>query len=581
MAALLRFAWPSAIFYIAIGAALVSLGADDPVASLALSTLIIGFAALSVATGAVTLPRYAIGVVAFLAALAGLAWVRSWIATGAPEYASLVASFALFFVARSVGRRHDQARFGWDAILALGVIVGVASYFDTILDPARVFGMERQDWSDRLSTPFLSPNTAGTFFGLLALLAVARIVDGLEQRRRSVLAATILPAAAAIIAIICLLMTGSRGALLAFAPAALGFGVWAATQSRMRGVGAPLRVSWPALAGIGLLACAAGVWVAGDLLMDRFSGGLAGAGGLARGEMFEAYIAAIGLAPIFGHGLGGFTFVNAMVADAMNARTLMFQNAAHSVYLQWLLQGGVAGFAAMAIIVFVIARELVQGLRRRRTQRALIAAGLVGGVFVGLHGAVDFALEIPGFLWIFAWSMGLSAGVASGGSRPRRDLGRRWGAAISCLLLAALGLSIYATWDRLEARRASEMSAASLQSLSLDTSNLEGSADRLVAVGDAALEQGLYALSREAFERAVEAEPRDGVVWAKLSYARLLHEPWGAEAIIEALRQSYYLSPYLDERFRGWRHRYALEIYPILPADLQAAVDREMVPFRP
>lgn len=272
---------------------------------------------------------------------------------------------------------------------------------------------------------------------------------------------------------------------------------------------------------------------------------------------------------------------------------IMHQGAAHNIVQQWLLQAGLAGTLIAALVLAGLLRVVVTGLWRRQQQTLYLKAVLVIAAMVFAHGMVDYALEIPAFMWLFAWVLGMGAGIASGGSRPQRLTGRAQTlakiAAVYSLGLAA-GLSLFAAEDRRQAEWVRALDEARFDEfIGQDSFSLPmyASVWHLEAYGDRAfrMEAPDLELAREALQGAIVREPRSGTLWMKLAYAEYLSgQGWTPEAV-EALRVSYLRLPYarvtLNERrvrsenLRDWRLAFAAVDWAGLPEDVRAAARRE------
>ena len=128
--------------------------------------------------------------------------------------------------------------------------------------------------------------------------------------------------------------------------------------------------------------------------------------------MFKAYAAAIPDNWLIGHGLGSFDTLNSQIMTNENAHVLARQGAAHNIELQWLLQAGVVGSFFMWSTIGLIVWRIWQGLQHRRRLRGTLRVVLCASCLVLLHGQVDYALEIPGFMWWWALLLGAGAGIA-------------------------------------------------------------------------------------------------------------------------------------------------------------------------
>lgn len=577
---------PFLVFLVLIGAAALAIGADTPAAALFFAGSISGLSALIL-----LFYRRPIGGLALLAltgagGLFAVGLAKGWASTGAGEYAVLAAAFGLFAAAQIAGRDGRTLETLWQASVALGCVLAGASFVDFIIDPAYFWGIvERPYGGNRFSTPFLSANTAATFYGLIAIMSLAeliRVVRRFEPGARGAVEGLsksgALPVVGLLLSLTCVFLTASRGGATFLAGALLLLASW----ELFRGVSGGRRLDLKS-AGVGLFSVALvalAFAVSGDLYADRIveSGGQ----DTARAAMFEAYWEALWLAPMLGHGLGGFVFVSALIADADNAPLIMFQGAAHNVAFQWLLQGGVVGLVFVITVSGAWLLMMRRGLARRSRQTGYMRAAVVAALFVAAHGMVDYALEIPAFLFLFAWVCGLSAGVATGGSRT---IGIRAGAkalrattlATAGLLAIAAALSFWTFADRASAISIAGLEDDSFQTLFTDENALSGSAVRLEAIGDRAvrLDPPSARLASVAFARAVEREPRDGVLEAKRAYALYLDAGRLTPEAAAALTRSYFRTPYGTRDFASWRLDFLEAIWPSLPVSLREAAIRE------
>lgn len=577
---------PFLLALLLVGASALALGADTPAAALFFSAALMALAAAIVFFYRRVVGGLALSGLLGTGVLFAIGLGKGWAAAGAGEYASLLAAFGVFAIAQIAGRDGRMAATLWQATIVLGVVIAGAAFIDFIIDPDFFWGViERPYGGNRFSTPFLSANTAATFYGLIAILSLAELIRAFRRfepgGRGAVEAlskAGVVPLAGLLLSLTCVFLTASRAGATVLAGALLVLTFWELFRGVSGKRGIDLRSASLGLAIVALLAVVFAV--SGGLYADRFEGVFEREN--ARAITFAAHYDAVALAPWLGHGLGGFVFINALIADAENARAIMSQGAVHNIALQWLLQGGLIGFGFVAAISGAWLLMMRRGLIRRNRQTGYIRAAIIGAVFVTAHGMVDYALEIPAFLFLFAWVCGLGAGVATGGSRT---LGPSGGPTVSraitliaviCLLTGA-GLSARAFTDR-----ASTIAIAGLDAQTFRTSfgaadDLTGSPVRLEAIGDRALRLDPPAadLAAQAFARAAEAEPRDGVLEAKYAYARYVALGFLAPDAAAALSRSYYRLPYGDRAFAAWRLDFLETLGPALPASLREAAIRE------
>ncbi|MGY6627971.1 MAG: O-antigen ligase family protein [Oceanicaulis sp.] len=583
-----------------IAAAAALFGADTPAAALLLSAGLCAAALITTLasnTGATPLFLGWLGLVGGWLVI-GL-FQPGWISSGAHEYAALAGAAAVWMSARAGAQTTRVAERLWRATLALGLVTGAIAFISFFAAPENLLWWQHPyGRQTRLSTPFLSPNTAATFYSVIAVMAVAEILRALRsvKARASLIGqveariqASALGLITALVSLSCVFLTASRAGATVCALAIAALIIWQ-TLSRWRSGESGNLASWATpMALIGVLAGA--FILSGALYADRLEATILDEN-TDRAILLAAYWRAVELAPWLGHGPGGFHYVNALIADAGNAAMIMNQGAAHNVLQQWLLQAGLGGAAIAALILVTLVQRVARGLWRRRQQTLYLKAVIVIAALVLAHGMVDYALEIPAFMWLFAWVLGLGAGIASGGSRPERLTGRSQtlvkitGAYV---LAIAAGLSLYAAQDRLNAQSVRTMDAERfLTRISQGEASLpSGSAWLLEAYADQAfrLDAPDASLARAALQRAIVREPRHGVLWMKLAYAEYLAGPGWTDNAVSALRHSYFHLPYArvtrserlsrEDNLRDWRLAFAAVDWANLPEDVRAAARRE------
>jgi len=587
---MLRHFWPATPVILITGLAALAFGADQPAATLILSTLLCLVSAIAAALPGARLSPIALAWLAGGAALFAIALMKGWASTGAGEYAALMAGAGVFLVSRDAALKPERARLTARMIMAIGAAIGFVAFLDFVIDPATLFGTDRAYHHTRLSGPFLSANTAATFYGVIALLALSRLMSNLDRggRLESRIQSLALPAASLLICASCLFLSGSRAGTTLFMITAITLVAWDRAASWRARLGRTpseddrLRrpVLWRRLAGPGALIMLMVVvyGVSGGLYADRVTQGGLLVGEDPRSVMFARYLEGIWLHPLWGSGLGGFEYINDFLAQADDARMLTNQNAAHNIAFQWLIQTGlIASLVALGVFI-AIGMRLFRGLSRRRSQRLMLRGCIVIVGFVLAHGMVDYALEIPATFWLFALVLGLGVGIAEGGRSVRRSaspLPLRITVALTLSITA--GLSLYAGLDRASAHAISTLSDAAFSERFSDADSLTGSPTRLEAIGDRALRLDTpnLALARAAFQASLAEEPRSGKVWAKAAYVNYAIVPVLAGETETALRQSYYLMPYADRSFISWRLEFMAQVWDGLPQDLRNAAERE------
>lgn len=316
------------------------------------------------------------------------------------EVFKLLGLACVFVAGAMTGTSDARARLAVNVILGAGALYAVWAFF--------AFLATREPGTNRLEASLQSANTAATLFAALLVLAMGPLLSRLRSVDRRKLTGVTPVALAAMLFLICLFMTVSRGGLLAVLA---GLGVIAAFNV----LGGRVRLSRAIIFGglalfvvVGLLA------VAGAPLVDRLFGSQETI--ISRADIGDAHWRAFQTSPLMGFGLGTFDAVNRTLLDNADLLSLWNVRAVHNVYLGWLEQAGLLGalpmFACVAALVLTTIRK---GLRRSRSVNLIFALVGVDVVFL-VHGASDFALEMFGMAALWSYFLGLQFALAQGSS---------------------------------------------------------------------------------------------------------------------------------------------------------------------
>jgi O-antigen ligase len=330
------------------------------------------------------------------------------------ELVKLAGLAALFVLGAGFGARRETAERLAAYVGYAGILYCAWSFFAWITTPTSIFGTPRPYGVDRLGGSFLSSNTAATLFAALSVMALLALMRPFtrtrragESRRLDELTALWPEALLLVLALSCLLMTVSRGGLIAFVAASLvSIGCLAWIKSSQRS----LTGGFVAVVSLLLFATAVVFLVSGErtaarlIQTDPLNND--------RLEVFAAFWPTIKASPWLGYGLGSFSSINFLSITGQNALALGVIGAAHNVYLQWLLQEGAPGALAMFGCVGVVLAVTVRGAARRATQQTLVISCLAVAVVFAVHGLVDYALEVPSMTAFFALILGLGYGIA-------------------------------------------------------------------------------------------------------------------------------------------------------------------------
>lgn len=221
-----------------------------------------------------------------------------------------------------------------------------------------------------------------------------------------------------IVCLLCLFLTASRAGLAFCALVLMVYLIWELVVARRA---AQARLVGPALVAVSALVAVFGLFfvLSGDMAEARYAQIDGDAG--TRALMFRTYLGAMEGHWLTGHGFGSFQTVNNAVMTADNAAVFQELGAVHNVVIQWLLQVGLAGTLAMIGVMGAVGVALWRGLGRAIPGRTRLRAVIAVAAFVGLHSMVDYAVEIPGFMWLFAFILGIGLGLAGTGARRRSE----------------------------------------------------------------------------------------------------------------------------------------------------------------
>ena len=253
---------------------------------------------------------------------------------------------------------------------------------------------------------FANPNHQGTALGIAAVLLLATAGDdrgvGLGAMGREGRAAAGARQQAlryariglAVLLLVALPFTGSRAmvlittAALMVLPLANGWlsGRWRREAHKLRA----LVLGLAAAAGLALVAVSALGWMRVDRLEEGRSAMTAQTASLAAKAM-----------PL-GTGAGSFVpWFEANLPDAMLVET--WYNHAHNEYVQWWLEGGVAGLAWIALLLFGFAWSRPRrGRDGRQPDGAWVGSWLGVGCLLA-HSLVDYPLRTPALATAGAW----------------------------------------------------------------------------------------------------------------------------------------------------------------------------------
>ncbi len=308
-----------------------------------------------------------------------------------------------FWVSLAVGSdRLRTANFLQWTVWGSAILVGI-TFFMHLSEPRLLLWIEREHYANRFTHGFVNPNSAASYLGTCALLALGLMVGSLKQVRLSgrrflspdtfdellpAIARQVVPHLLAfIIFIVGLVSTGSRAGILLTGVSALVLIVLFVAKSNRKG----LATIW-----IGLLFSVLAVWTVqswGGSLSERlYDGGITDEG---REKVYPVIGEMITDYPLLGVGLGGF--VGAFPAYRPDSISpLKVWDKAHNTLLEIAVEMGVPFTSVLVLFWILVFFVLLRGVANRRRGFIYPAIGASVWLLATLHSMVDFPLQIPG-----------------------------------------------------------------------------------------------------------------------------------------------------------------------------------------
>ena len=326
----------------------------------------------------------------------------------------LLTEGAVFWLYLQLCRSPQRAYRSVQVAAVIGVIYAVYGIVAFYVFPGTVLWLPKTAYLESVTSTFINRNSYATYagLGLVCALAVglseyvrgaALAGNSLARQGAAFVAATAGPAgawvAAAFVLAMALVLTGSRGGILASIGGALAFAVLALMRGRSVRAGLAVLI---ALVTVGIA-----IFTFGDLLATRLL--QLGFDATDRFAVYRLTLLSIRDSPWTGFGYGTFQTVFPMYRDSSVGPVGMW-DMAHNTYLE-IIQGlGIPAAALFfAMLLVLVARCATAALTRQSSSTApLVAASAT--VIVGLHALVDFSMQIEAVA--LTWTALLGAGVA-------------------------------------------------------------------------------------------------------------------------------------------------------------------------
>jgi hypothetical protein len=323
-----------------------------------------------------------------------------------------------------------------------GGVITVFTLLQFLVTPNMILLTELPFKRDGFSAFVINRNNAATFLGVTALMLcpvfqkhyaaletkriVKWILDGVRPPAVGSIFKTIAIAMLFILTIAALFLTKSRGGVLA---SFCGFFVFfvlmsfgkPANTSRNAGFsGSTSTWSKPIVRlalGLGALVAVLAIFGGKVLLRAEVQGTEDG-----RLCVLDGLISAATGHWMTGSGFGAFSAIFPAYRDPY-CGIIGFWDRAHNSYLEAFIGLGIVALPFIIVVVFLLFRALLTGLRQRRRFRPYPAAGIAVLVLVLVHAAVDFSLQIPGIAAYVAVCLALITTISLGrtSQKPTRS----------------------------------------------------------------------------------------------------------------------------------------------------------------
>jgi len=289
------------------------------------------------------------------------------------------------------------------AVVIVLIIFAATLSFYSILqrveDPSSIYGTRQPGQAIPFGTYINRHHFAALMEMTFALTLGVLFAGGLPRNRWPFLAA------ATIVMIVAIILTGSRGGMIGLFATIISLAVFSALKktgenTRRRGISPTVVLA----AGFGFLVFTVGIVLylgAADPLL-RSAGVSAGAGDFTSGrtEFWRTALRIFADHPIIGVGLDGFGAAYSIYDPSTGALRV---EQAHNDYLQILADAGLLGFACVAAFIFILIKNGTAMIRESRSdfRRGAAIGALAGCVGILIHSFFDFPLRTPANAFIF------------------------------------------------------------------------------------------------------------------------------------------------------------------------------------
>jgi len=328
------------------------------------------------------------------------------------EYLKLAAVFCAFAAAFRMAMDDESGRNLLDSLIVAGGLWAGVAIILHVMDPSSIYGVYKSAGAGRLQGAFSSPNSAGTLFGAISVMALGRLLSRFWSSHARQVFERIDPLFLGVwlVSLTALALTQSRMAVVSAAMASLALTAilcWRRAPMKwlLVGAGAGALV----IVAILIMPMLAIVQRVRDLNSD----------GHARTMILHEHLKVAMHQFWLGSGFGSFLAVNNSILTTANYPYLSPIRAMHNVYLQWLEEVGLAGLVCLVLLNLAILAPIYGSAQRRQTMGSRLWIVLAAYLVFLVHGLTDYAFQEPALELFTAVLLGAGFAIATNsGRRP-------------------------------------------------------------------------------------------------------------------------------------------------------------------
>jgi O-antigen ligase len=299
-------------------------------------------------------------------------------------------------------------------LMGLGFVVSIFGILQYLTSNGKLYWFEQMRESSYFFGPYVNRNHFAGFVELVIPFALVPLVMGMVRRERMMVVGLF-----ALIPMVALLLSASRGGIISFAFELMILGVllW------IRKTSAKFVLTGGVVLLLSILAVS---WIGVGKLVERFASYKSldvtvGKRASMRKDAWHIFLDH----PVLGTGLGTLQIVFPAYETLYDGKVV---NHAHDDYVEILAEAGILGGICSTWFLAILLFESLKGIRNLRSSfnSALNLSGLIGCCGILVHSLVDFNLHIPANALLFFVAAHLaSARIQSDSASPAKRVSRR------------------------------------------------------------------------------------------------------------------------------------------------------------